>query len=652
MIVSTFPLRHISIRVPWHDAGWNGSVCTAPARNTACLKLKNIFENKDEQTEDLVAGKPFEELDEKQLPPCVKERATFMADFSFTRMHEHPYVKHNNKTHSHFRPTVLRYPAYTAAAVPFRWMNRKFVWGDSSKGTPGLVTRFPLEEVSESCEPSKDDLGFETNWLQDHRNHRSMLDCFWQHVRPEDSLVFFYAKQVPLVEDTGRRVIVGVGRVKGIGDLTEYEYDGPPGQRLRSLLWERMVSHSIRPEFTDGFLLPYHEALVKSDEGRAFDPSEVVAFAPEDRFDEFSYATEHVGHDAAISALLACREALLRSAELFPVAIEKQEQWIDRELGRLWKKRGPFPGMGAILSATGIPLGNFVAQALIDRAGDEADPWETWETTLDSPESQLPIELARKFDKTIAKAWQRMPEPRRNFLKLLSRIDLSLEQAAFLAEPAERAKAGVELPDAAFLENPYLIYEATRLTVTPVAVETVDRGLFPSAFIRGRFPVPEPSLVKTPVDARRLRALCIKELEDAAARGDTLRAQADIITRLRGRAQGGEAEGAEVTGDLLAVAEEELFEGEIRLIRMADERLAYQLERFSKVGELICSTVKKRTQARRHDLDVDWRAELDRHLGKLPSDEEEQNKERPDWFGRNRQNHSALRPLSTPGDSR
>ena len=38
----SYPLRHISVRVPWHDNGWNGSVCKDPRFNTACLKLKNI----------------------------------------------------------------------------------------------------------------------------------------------------------------------------------------------------------------------------------------------------------------------------------------------------------------------------------------------------------------------------------------------------------------------------------------------------------------------------------------------------------------------------------------------------------------------------------------------------------------------------------
>ena len=36
------PLRHLSIRVPWHDAGWAGTVCNDPTANTACLVLKRI----------------------------------------------------------------------------------------------------------------------------------------------------------------------------------------------------------------------------------------------------------------------------------------------------------------------------------------------------------------------------------------------------------------------------------------------------------------------------------------------------------------------------------------------------------------------------------------------------------------------------------
>ena len=33
------PTQHLSIRVPWHDSGWNGTVCAKPASNTACRSL-------------------------------------------------------------------------------------------------------------------------------------------------------------------------------------------------------------------------------------------------------------------------------------------------------------------------------------------------------------------------------------------------------------------------------------------------------------------------------------------------------------------------------------------------------------------------------------------------------------------------------------
>lgn len=41
-IESRSPLRHISIRVPWHDNGWDGTVCNQPELNCSCLRLSRI----------------------------------------------------------------------------------------------------------------------------------------------------------------------------------------------------------------------------------------------------------------------------------------------------------------------------------------------------------------------------------------------------------------------------------------------------------------------------------------------------------------------------------------------------------------------------------------------------------------------------------
>ena len=186
----SFPIRHVSVRVPWHDTGWNGSVCVAPQNNLACLKLKNVAESKDDAEEAELAGRHFASLQPYELPPCVTERAAFMSPRGFSRNHEHRYRRNDSGPHGHFKPTPVSYPPYAAPAVPFRWMVKE--------SAEELREHYPLDELSEDREPTLD---FDTSWWQDHSNHRALLETFWDHVEPDVSLVFFYAKQVPLVED-------------------------------------------------------------------------------------------------------------------------------------------------------------------------------------------------------------------------------------------------------------------------------------------------------------------------------------------------------------------------------------------------------------------------------------------------------------------
>ncbi|MBI1347084.1 hypothetical protein GC163_12440 [bacterium] len=76
------PLRHISIRVPWHDNGWSGTVCANPAGNMACLSLKGIGANRNNGQAVANAGKSLEMLAEDQRPGCISERGFFMAPFT------------------------------------------------------------------------------------------------------------------------------------------------------------------------------------------------------------------------------------------------------------------------------------------------------------------------------------------------------------------------------------------------------------------------------------------------------------------------------------------------------------------------------------------------------------------------------------------
>ena len=597
-----YPLRHISIRVPWHDTGWDGRVCAAPRLNGSCLKLKRIAEDRDDAAEEAVAGKRLDELPQAQWPACAAERMGFMAPFEYVRMADHPYNRGPETSHGHFKPTPLRHPPYSAAVVPFAWLLREAM--------ESLGEEHELD-VQADREP---DLGFKTQWVQEHLNQTALLDCFAGHLEPEQSLCFFYAKQVPFVEDAaGGRILIGVGRVLHVGAAEEYAYTTKDLKgKLRSMLWERMVQHSIRPDFKDGFLLPYHAAIDRAAEDPEFDPARIAALSPADRLLEFSHASQLVSHDGAIASLLACAESLRKATGVLPGPWDRCLQWIDARLGELWTARGPCPGLGAALSAFGLESAAFVARVLAERAGDNADPWPLVDKMFAEPAKVLPAPLAKSIGKTLAAKWSRLPDERRALLKLVSRFELTREQAAALYVQEERAEAGIDATDKAILANPYLLYELTRLTSDAVSVWTIDRGVFPDAVIRDKHPLPGPSALDAGTDARRVRALSVKILEDAASAGSTLLPQAQVVLGIRGLTL---QPPCEVDADLMNVAKD-AFENAAAEVAMADGAPALQLGRLGEMGAVIRSAVEKRLGGKRHVVEADWRKLLDAHLGR------------------------------------
>ena len=595
-----YPLRHISIRIPWHDTGWDGRICAAPRLNGSCLKLKQIAENRNDDTEESVAGQSIKDFPQEKLPPCIAERAGFMAPFEYVREADHPYNHGPETPYGHFKRTPLRYPPYSAAVVPFAWMLRDDM--------EALGEEHALDVQAER-EP---DLGFKTQWVQNHLNQTALLDCFADHLKPEYSLCFFYAKQVPFVEDSvGGRVLIGVGRVLHVGTAQEYDYTTKNLRgKLRAMLWERMVQHSIRPDFKDGFLLPYHAAINKAIEDPEFDPAEIAAFSPSDRLLEFSHASQLVSHDGAIASLLACAESLRKAKGVLPGPWEQCLQWVDARLGELWKARGPCPGLGSALTAFGLQFGTFVARTIAEKAGDNTDPWPLVDKMFTDPQEYLPKSLSRSIGKTLRDKWSRLPDDRRALLKLVSRFEITPEQAATLYVQEERSKAGIDISDAAILANPYLLYELTRLTVDPISVWTVDRGVFPDEVVREKHPLPEPTVLDAGTDARRIRAFTVKILEDAAATGSTLLPQDQVVLGIRALTI---KPPCNIDADLMNVAKDE-FDDAVGELAMANNAPALQLCRLTEVGEVIRTAIGKRIKGKRLTVTADWRKMLDEHL--------------------------------------
>ena len=603
------PLRHISIRVPWHDDKWRGTVCKDPAVNTSCLRLSRISEHRGDRKHsnqcEPVSGKAINELDQKEWPCCVSERAMFMSPFEYTRMATHPYVEISAETHGHFKPTPLRHPAYSAPAIPFNWMFKSQM--EQRANEYGI-------DLDPGREPT---MPFKTDWIQELRNQTALLECFGSHVKAEKSLCFIYAKEVPFVEDS-RRVLLGVGRILHVGNPVEYQYKKPG--KLHAALWEIIVQHSIRPGFKDGFLLPYHELMNYLEKHDELEPSELTAFAPADHFEEFSYASELVSHDAAIEALQNCFGALNRIKTVLPGDYEGQLRWLHDRLAELWKMRGPCPGLGAVLCAFGMELGTFVAREIETKLADNEDPWPLVDKGFRNPKAVLSGESARQFGATLCDKWKTLPSERKSLMLLLSRFNLQPEQATKLYVKEERQKEEIDCSDADLLKNPYLIYETTRLSVDAVSLSTADRGLFPEEIIRKSHPLPKPSALDGGTDARRVRAFVVKELENASDNGHTLQRKQDVILAIRKLDIQPQCP---VDGDLMNVVEP-LFKGVIRLSELKDKSQAYQLEPLAEVGQTIRDSIARRRGGVRHKIQADWRALLNKHLPPISAEGRDQ----------------------------
>lgn len=595
---SFYPLRHISVRVPWHDNNWNGTVCLDPRRNGSCLRLARIAAERtkeNEEQEQAVAGKSLQEIDKHQWPCCVTERMAIMAPFEYIRDAIHPYHKTSPETHGHFASTPLLHPSYSASAIPFRWM---FI-----ENMEQLSKEYGLN-IDEEREP---ELPFSTQWVQEKENQLALLNCFFSHIRKEQSLCFFYSKEVPFVEDS-RRVIIGIGRVKNVGEPMEYRYSRKG--KIRSIVWERIIQHSIRPDFRDGFIFPYKELFNYIERNPDFEAAPLTAFAPEEYFEEFSYASEHVSHDGAIAALLSCAAALNNTKKVIQGNWEQNLKWIHDRLAELWKMRGPCPGLGAALCAFGIEYGTFVAREIELKLGENEDPWPFVDKVFGNPSSVLTKQASSMIGSELQLKWKHLPHERKALLKLVSRFSILPDQATILYVQEERFRSGIKCSDSEMLNNPYLIYDSTRLANNSVSVWTVDRGVFPESVIRNKHPLPDPSCVRSGTDSRRVEAFTVHLLEKAADAGHTLQTKTDIVLSLRDMPI---EPSCPVDSDLMNVVEQK-FSGSILVSSLDDGTPCYQLQRLALVGETIRTSINKRRVGKPHKFQVDWRTFLDKHL--------------------------------------
>lgn len=493
---------HLSARLAWHDRGWDGHVCDAPSRNASCIVLKVVREMRDDTKEDAASGQRLAELN-GWLPPCWRDTAAF-APVGYRVTHRDPLERPD------LLPVDEEIPPHSFNPAPYRWM-REDHFRDICEAE-GLDVRGPTN-------PRK-----ERGWVYEPDRQVRLLERFWGKLETGRSLVFFYVNQGNPLNEAASRILVGAGRIGAMGP--QLYFRSREGGASQYPVWSRRITHRW-PE--EGVLLPYQQYLKNG-----WDVSRIVCRVPPGSLGAFKYVGEHVTDDVAVG----CLERLTQAVEAVKGEgrasgdWDRALAWLSHVLEEVWRERGPYPGLGPLLHFLGFDRGMaWVRTALAPRLMRGEDVWSEVEAMLDGRSS--PSSDIRTGMEAVSVKWKKFPAAVRALLETLVRFELSSDQIERLVDPARRRAAGIVADEAAIGDNPYLLAEQDWGTPNSeaVSVDQIDRGMIPDgpsrAILRARgIGMPAHD------DPRRVRAVAVKVLNDAAAEGHTLLSLSDFLARV------------------------------------------------------------------------------------------------------------------------
>lgn len=502
-------MKHISIRVPWHDRKWNGHVCSSPSNNPFCMMLRNISEAKNSQKEESVAAKEWNVLSVDDLPACKGENGGFMNERPYKRKFIHVYknIKYDVPQRN-LIPKIVEIPEYSFCGVPFRYLSR-----DNSDY---LNDRFPYFAKDE-------DAPFPTGWVFGCQRQYDILKWFKSNIVAGKSLVTFYCKNGNPVDEDSRRIIIGLGEISNVCPILEYESTINKSYPF----WELLMSHTIRGDLKEskGFLLPYHEyleldeTLIREKTGLSKNQAIYEIKLTLDKlgdndklFKELSYGCEYISDHSMLIILNAARICLenVRRHGLVGGDWNRQLRWIDEKVAQVKSLIGPFPSFAEGLRTLGFNYAYLIEQDLRnnDFCGVKDNPWDSFDKLINGlikiDNAVYNAELP-KYKKT----WVSIPEDAKQVLELLSRFEIDTNiMDSWYSDPDWYED---------LIANPYLLSEQD-----DVSPEMVDIGVIADPDIQGDFTPRYPSCIETKIDERRIRAFVIHKLMLQSTEGDTL----------------------------------------------------------------------------------------------------------------------------------
>ncbi|KJK23497.1 hypothetical protein UB46_15655 [Burkholderiaceae bacterium 16] len=464
---------HITARLAWHNDGWNGSICTAPEKNTYCVGCKSfpgdvIARERDLERERRLAGRPGGNL-EGYVPPC---------SYSYNAFGQ-------NETPSASNPPDFFYDG----ASRHEWLLQ-----------PATVSVWPYEAMYTE--------EVRAGGYLDNDKRRALTLEFFQPIESDcgKNFIFYYANYSnPLSEEEiSRYVLIGVSRIVKVGKELFYENvsEEIAARYAGGIIWARDISAAYPDE---GVRLPYHRYLDKPD------VLADIALFPENPL-ICKYGSKHIADDEAIGLL----EQFLAKVRYLRDIGDESENWYAREvwllesISKLWHSRGLYPGLLKALTVAGAtPLIDGVKQLSI-KEGQEKAHAAAFEFLESQRDNALTVGLNPAERKKVTRNWSLLDDGTRLLLRdVLPRLDLALEMMGVVASE-RRADHGITVSAHEVAANPYLIAEmySGADAGDRVPWSAIDRGVLPSPELGGK-PLADVDLN----DERRFRALCIDHLQ-------------------------------------------------------------------------------------------------------------------------------------------
>lgn len=595
---------HLSVRVCWHDSGWNGCICKNPDQNVFCSSLDHIREIKDKDFEKIETTNSGIHLSNSNLScgkiniPCRGEIGLYSPS-GYEIKFEHP-LKTKVVPDYDLDPYFENTQPYSFYPAPYKWM---------------MVDNYDKMRRKESLELrdlESDDMFFpngkKKNWIDDVILQKKILNHFWDKLENKKSFVVFYSNFTPAAEDT-KRVIIGIGRIK---EKTKMGLFGNSERRPGpNYVWQRCVVQNY-PE--EGFRIPYKEYLEQG-----LDTKDILITAPDDFNDQFKYVSEHVTD----GAMLNLAENLTQIINQIQDDTEKEriqlsedwdhhKKWVQKIIGELWNNRGQYPGIGSVLQFLGFNRGMSYHQGVLSPLEkSNINVFKHTIAILDKKEK--PEESYKKDFKNAESKWKAYSsdKDRRDLLELLMRFETSEDHVERIMKDKLRESSGINYTVKQLLDNPYLIAESDQgltdkngdILSEKIPFDIIDQAMVPSFY--------HPDKYKND-DDRRVRALLIEELEKAAENGDTLLNINELIHLIHQRF----SEGRKCEPDEFLIKQNiKFYEEKLTFIGDNNEFIALNVMR--RYEKIISQTIRELIEIEYDEKQPEWESILIDRFGKI-----------------------------------